>query len=378
MSAGSLVRKTRDAWSTVMGTRAGRAWQHYLDHRGNLLAGGISYMGLFSIGASLVVGFTVLNAVMGSHHQFRDRVVSAVDQQLPGLLDVGPDGGLVPPQQFFGTDFASLAGVLALVVALYTGLGWLDAVRKGVRMVFGCPKDDTFIVLKKLKDAGVLATIGVAIVLAAVLGVGVNAAADWLLGFVGLEGSVAGNAVLRVLAVLVVLVVDMAVFIVLFRLLSGLDLPWRRLRAGAFVGAVGAALLQLFGGVLLHRAGGSNPLLAGSAVIVGLLLWMNLLSRVTLFAAAWTATDADALQEQEAASRPAASAAAASVGGPQRLRVPVVRRVAPQPTYGQRSADRASVAAGAVLGALAVAGLRVLGDAAKSVRDMARAPLDDD
>ncbi|MFP5347748.1 MAG: YihY/virulence factor BrkB family protein [Actinomycetes bacterium] len=376
MSIGSVVQKARDAWSAVMGTRPGRAWQHYLDHRANLLAGGIAYMGLFSIGASLVVGFTLLNAVMGNHHRFRDQVVAAVNQQLPGLLDVGSSGGLVPPQDFFGTGFTSWAGISALLVALYTGLGWLDAVRGGVRTVFGCPKDTTFILLKKLKDVVVLATIGLAIVLSAVLGVGVNAAADWLLGFVGLAGSVLGNAVLRVLAVLVVLLVDMAVFMVLFRLLSGLRLPWRRLRAGAFVGAVGAGLLQLFGGVLLHRAGGSNPLLAGSAVLVGLLLWMNLLSRVTLFAAAWTATSDEAVQEQEAASRPAASAAAAAVGGPQRLRVPVVRRVPLAPTYGQRDADRVTLAAGAVLGALALASFRVLGGAARSARDLVRAPLD--
>jgi membrane protein len=367
--SGGLVQKGRHLLAVLRATPPVRTWQHYTDRRGNLLAGGVAYAGIFSVGASLVVGFTVLGALVGRDSQLNQSVIAAVDQQLPGLLDVGPDGGIVAPDELFATDFASWAGITALVVALYSGLRWLDGVRSGVRSIFDRPKDDTLLVLKKIKDAGILATLGLAIVLSAVLGVVVSSSAGWLLGLVGLQESAAGQVVLRVLAVLVVLLVDWAIFLVLFRLLARIDLPWHDLLSGALVGAIGVGLLKLFGGLLLGRAGGSNPLLAGSAVLVGLLLWMNLLSRVALLAAAWTATGHE--PRPASAVAPGAVLALASSEG----RAIRVRQQA-EPTYGTRAADRTTLAAGAVLGALALTGASAVRDAARSVRDLLRSSPD--
>lgn len=356
--------------SRLMASHPVRAWKHYSDHRGNLLAGGITYVALFSVVSTLVVGFTVLGTVMSRRGELRDRVIASVDEQLPGLLDVGADGGLVAPEDLFRTDVVSVAGIVGLLVALVFGLGWLDAVRQGIRAVFGCEIDKTFIVRKKLKDAGVLATLGALVLLSASVGLLVSSATGWLLRLVGLQESVVGTGLLRAAGVLVVLAVDAVILMVLFRLLSGLDLPWRTLRSGALVGAVALGVLKLFAGLLLGTLGGSNPLLAGSAVLAGLIVWVNLMARVTLLSAAWAATTA----ADEGFIRPAPTLVANEPPAPHPTAIGP--RDVTLPSFGRRASDRTTIAAGAVLGALAVTGVRVLGGAVRSLREGVRSSSD--
>jgi len=79
-----------------------------------------------------------------------------------------------------------------------------------------------------------------------------------------------------------------AIYVVLLRLLSGVSMPWSDLRQAALVGAIGAGVLKI--AVSYGVVGGStNPVLASFAIIIGLLVVINLLSRVTLLAAAWAA-----------------------------------------------------------------------------------------
>ena len=80
-----------------------------------------------------------------------------------------------------------------------------------------------------------------------------------------------------------------AIFVVVLRLLSGCPMPWRDLRPGGrSFGAVGVGVLKV--AVSYGIVGSStNPVLASFAIIIGLLLVINLMSRVTLLAAAWAA-----------------------------------------------------------------------------------------
>ena len=335
-----------------------RTYQTYTRARGNTFAGGIAYAGLFSVFGALLVGFTVFALVLGRRSELRDPVLDAVDDQLPGLLDRGEGRGLVPPDALFAQDVLSLTGAAAFVVALWAGLRWLDAARQGIRGVFGAPFDDRPLLRKKVGDLGILATLGLAILASAVLSIVVNAAAEFLLRWVGLESAPVGTVVLRLAGVVVVLAVDTLIFVVLFRLLSRVRLSWADVRTGAFVGAVGLGLLKLFGGVLLNRFSGSNPLLATSALLIGLLVWMNLVSRVMLLAAAWVATE-NRVERTRAAAR---AAGAVAGGAPQ---VPSGRERAPAP--GRRAEDRVTLAAGAVLGVLAVTSVRAATSAARAL-----------
>src|SRR5690606_24173544 len=68
----------------------------------------------------------------------------------------------------------------------------------------------------------------------------------------------------------------------------GVDVPWRGLIGGAVVGGIGLTLLKILGTRLIAGTM-DNPLFASIGLVVGLLAWLNFMSRVVLLAAAWTA-----------------------------------------------------------------------------------------
>jgi membrane protein len=72
----------------------------------------------------------------------------------------------------------------------------------------------------------------------------------------------------------------------LYRVLAGVRIPPRHLFPAALLGAAALGVLKLLGTLLLGAAG-ANPLLASFAVIIGLLIWFNLVCQVILIAAAW-------------------------------------------------------------------------------------------
>jgi membrane protein len=71
--------------------------------------------------------------------------------------------------------------------------------------------------------------------------------------------------------------------------MAGIRIPRRALRRGALVAAVGYEVLKIFATLLLGHTV-RNPVYASFSFTVGLLVWINLVTRMTLFAAAWTAT----------------------------------------------------------------------------------------
>jgi len=77
--------------------------------------------------------------------------------------------------------------------------------------------------------------------------------------------------------------------VIILRLLSGIALSRKDVAQSALIGAIGLGILKLASGRLLANAG-NKPLLAGFAAIIGLLVLINLISRVVLLAASWSAT----------------------------------------------------------------------------------------
>src|SRR5690606_9809992 len=84
------------------------------------------------------------------------------------------------------------------------------------------------------------------------------------------------------------LLLDTVVLGALYRVLSGLTIPLRRLLVGSVLGAVALGILKVLGGALLGGAG-RNPLLASFAIIIGLLIWFNLVCATILLGASWIA-----------------------------------------------------------------------------------------
>src|SRR5690606_2465418 len=129
------------------------------------------------------------------------------------------------------------------------------------------------IVLLRLKDAGLGVLFGVALIVSAALLVFSTQAVEWVLGLVGVGADSAfAQVVGTTLGLALMFVLDAVTLGALYRFLSGLDIPVRRLLVGSLLGAAGLGALKVLGSALLGGAT-RNPLLASFAVIIGLLIW---------------------------------------------------------------------------------------------------------
>lgn len=354
-------------WARFQTTHIWRAWKRYGDRNGNLLAGGVGYFAFFSIFPAVLLAFTVFGLVLRSQPQLLTDTKNAINDLLPGFVKTPANpNGIINVNVPTGAAL-SIEGIVSVVGLVLAGTGWLSALRDAIRAIFGVQGSSGNPVLAKLRDIGVLVLLGVGILLSAAVGAIAGAAASWVGHFIGLGGQ---GWILTVVALIVGIALDAGLVAIMLRLLTGVRLPWEVLRDGAIFGGIGLTVLKKFGTLLLSGTT-HNKLYLGFALVAGLLVWLNLMSRVILVAAAWAANDLDG-PDGAGPSRDLSPGQAQKLAeGPAPQPVDSVRQRtdAGLPTFGQRAADRTSVAAGAVLGAV---GAVALGSVARGIRSLFR------
>jgi membrane protein len=187
----------------------------------------------------------------------------------------------------------TLSGIIALIGVLVTAVGWLASARTAIRIIFGVPQSKTNFVRLKLRDLFVALGFGVALIVSAALSVAGSAATGYGLDLLGISPhSLAGNIAGKSVTIALSLLLDAAILGGLFRVLSGVRIPWRRLLGGVAVGAITLGALKVLGGSLLGVSK-SNPLLASFAVILGLRIFFNFVCQVILLSASWVSVAVD-------------------------------------------------------------------------------------
>lgn len=262
-----------------------RAWSRYQGDAGDRLAAAVTYFGFLSFFPLLALAFSVLGYVVAVDPHAHQQVTSVLTANFPGLI--GTEPGKIDVDQIAAAKAG--AGVLGLVGLLLAGLGWVDALRDAIRAIWHQPSLTGNVVVKKAKDVLVLAGLGGVLVLSLAVSGLTATIAQRLLGWAGLAHSGVGTIVVSVLGPLVGLLVDVALFLYLFVRLPRVQTPWRRAVKGSVFAAVGLEILKVVGAFLVAKTT-KNPLYASFAVVVGLLVWINLVSRFLLFCAAWTVT----------------------------------------------------------------------------------------
>lgn len=344
-------------------SRPVRAWRRFGEARGNLLAAGIAFFAFFSLFPALALAAVVFGFILRGHPEMLDAVGRALDTALPGFVKTPahPEGvlQLSAPE----TSTLSVTGVVAVVGLVMGGLGWVGSMREGIRGVLGAPGSPGNLVTDKLRDLGVFVLLGASVVVSAALASLASGLAGVVAERIGASG---GSVVVGAAGALVSFVVNAAVLVLLLRLLSGVDLPGEAVRSGALAGAVGLTLLQTFGTQVV-ALGTRNPLFGSIVLVVGLLFWLQLVARVVLVAAAFAA-DHNVNTAAAAPGQPAPDASARLGGtdrgrtsnssaqgkaGPAQTDDAMDRARRGIPAVGQRTADRASLVAGAVVGAAA-------------------------
>ncbi|MDO5629469.1 MAG: YihY/virulence factor BrkB family protein [Mobilicoccus sp.] len=278
----------KQAVGTIMTSRPVRAFQRFGKARGMLLAGGIAYTALFSIVAALTIAWTIFSMVLGDDQELQGQVIEAVNEVLPGILDDGTNDGMIPPDQLIMDNLLNPASIIAFLVLLWSAIGLMSNIRSTVQAMFGMVAPAENFVLAKLRDLMGFIAMALGIVLSAMLGTAAGQMGQTVLDWIGLGESPVIGVLLRVVAYLVAAAVAAVTFAFLFRVTAAVRPPAKDLWLGSFIGGIGVQIV-LFLGTSIVSVASDDPLLAASASLATLLLFVNLLSQVLLIVSAFTA-----------------------------------------------------------------------------------------
>ncbi len=257
-----------------------RAYRRYTDDGGDRLAAAATYFAFLSFFPLIALAFSITGFVVDAYPDVQQELTKQINNYLPGLADK--------------LDVASIGnakvgvGLIGLIGLLFAGLAWIDALREAIRIVWHHSVDVGNVMKRRMKDIGVLAGLGLTVFASIAVTSLATSVSGAFLKWIGLADSVLAAAVTALLALVVALALDVALFLCLFLWLPRIT-EVHRVAKGALLGAVGVEILKVVGTWLIGMTT-RNPVYGTFAVMVGLLIWINIVMRWTLFVAAWTVT----------------------------------------------------------------------------------------
>ena len=287
----SLGKRIARLVARAQASRPVRVLLHYIELRGPILGSGLAYAAIFAVFAGLWIGFALAGIVISGNIGLREALLEFVDANVPGLI-AGAEGGggAVDPEDLLDAAIFGWTGVVASGVLIVTAINWLASARDAVRILYGLPPIQANFVLLKLGDLGLAVAFGAVLLVSAVLSVVGTQATGFVLEGVGIDDeSVLGTLLGRFVSLAVMFVLDALVLAGVYRVLAHVRVPIPRLRTGALLAAAALGVLKVAASASLIGVGGSNPLLSSFAVILGLLVFLNLVCQVILLGAAWVA-----------------------------------------------------------------------------------------
>lgn len=266
-----------------------RARGRYEQVRGDRLAGAVTYFGFLSFFPVLALGFAALGFVIEWYPEARADIQNTISDALPGLVGVGP--GQIDIERIAGAK--TQVGLIGLAGLYWAGTAWVGALREALRSMWLLrPDRPGNLLLNKGKDALVLVALGVSLAGSVALSGVATSATGFLTDLLNLSDGAGVRWLFKIVAAAAAVASSAVLVAVMFWRLSGMRIPRRALLRGALLGGIGFEILKLSATYLVGHTM-RNPVYATFAVAVGLLVWINFVTRVTLYAAAWTATEAN-------------------------------------------------------------------------------------
>src|SRR6478609_5605901 len=140
-----------------------RAVTRYGDRLGSQFAGAMTYFSFLSLVPILMVGFSIGGIVLANNEE----LLATLEDEVAKLL---PSGIAEPVTSLIDSVVANPLGVgiVGLLIALYSGIGWMGNLRKAIRALWGSRFETgkataDNLVVGTIKDLGALAGLAVAI-----------------------------------------------------------------------------------------------------------------------------------------------------------------------------------------------------------------------
>jgi len=239
--------------------------KRYGDSGAGGLAATIAYYGFFSVFPLLMVLTSVAGMVLRDRPDLQTSLLDSALAQFPVV-------GTEIRRNVGSIDGSGLALVIGLALAVWAGLGAVRSAQVAMDTVWDVPRK---------ARRGTPASIAMALVMLAVLGGFILAAA----AFAGLAGA-AGGWLGSIAGLAASAVLNVVVFAIAFRVLTAADVGWRDVAPGAVLAGIGWTVLLTVGGLIVgNRIASSSDVYGSFALVIGLLAWIYLGAQLTLVAA---------------------------------------------------------------------------------------------
>jgi membrane protein len=243
----------------------------YSDDQGGYLAALITYYGFLSLFPLLLLLVTILGFALHGDAHLQAKLLTSALAQFPVF-------GTQLRQSVHSRPGSGLGLVVGIAGTLYGCMGAAQATQNALNRVWAVPRNlrpNPF--TSRLRSLGLIAVLGA--------GVLITTALTGLTTGAGAYGATIGTG-LRLGAIVLDTLVNIALFMLTFRLLTAREVPTRDLRLGAIAAGIGWQAVQLLGTYFAsHELKGSSQAYGVFGLVLGLMAWIYLLSLVTVLAA---------------------------------------------------------------------------------------------
>ncbi len=236
------------------------------EHDGTRLSATVSYYCFFSVFPLLLVFVTVLGIVLDGNPELRQDLLDSAVAQLPVIgseiaADQAPLEGSVPVL------------VIGLATAIWAGMAAVGALQQALDELADVPVHQRpNFALKRLRSLAFLAAFGIGLAVS-VLASNVATLFD--------TGPIAEGA-----SMVATFLVNSLLVLAMFTLLAARRRPLRELLPGVAFAAIGLVLLLLLGSYIVRRfIVGASDTYGTFAIVIALLSWFHLVSRILLLGA---------------------------------------------------------------------------------------------
>ena len=269
-----------------------RTFDRFGARMGSQFGAAITYFSVLGVIPLLMLGFSIAGFVLTvSRPDLLDPLATEIADAL-GSADPATRERILATIQKALRTFTAI-GIVGLFSALYSGAGWMsnlkNAVRAQWRPDFDWRNTSGNIVTRTLVNLVELLGVVVAVVLTFVLASLSTTLTDNVLSWLNVGHINWLSPVFRLLQVAFSIATGWLLFLYLYTVLPETRRPWRVVRRGALIGAIGLAILQYLTTFLVPRFSNSPAALIFGPVIA-LMLFFNLFAQLILLVAAWIAT----------------------------------------------------------------------------------------
>jgi membrane protein len=269
-----------------------RAGVRYTERHGDHYAAAITFFSVLSLVPLLMIAFAAAGYVLFFNPELLDELRSAITENVPPGLNETIEG--VVDQAI---DQRGTVGLLGLLAALYSGIGWMSNLREALSEQWAQVPAAPALPKRLLFDLLSLFGLGLALVGSFAITGSVAGFAEDLLGLVGLGDQGWALFLLGLFGFLLGIVANWLIFLWVIARLPREHATLRSAAKAALLGAVGFEVLKIIMTYYLTSVT-SSPSGAVFGSFLGLLVFVFFGSRFVLFVTAWAATARENEQDE--------------------------------------------------------------------------------